>query len=162
MSLLFSSMLFKIYQTMFKYILIFEYMTIFNQQLSSTFVVIKIKTDYKYLTLIKHLPNNTFDLFRIIQIVWLLTDANALTSKFQGLCHVKINSLDNYLWSQIGYVICSANATNKTNIYLLFIKCILVICSVLSTKLYVIAYKFEIKKQHWGRYQIVQKKLYQH
>ena len=61
-SLLLNSMLLKIHLVMFKYILISEYATIFNWQLSSTLAAMIIKTDYEYLTLTKHLSEKTFDL----------------------------------------------------------------------------------------------------
>ena len=34
--------------------------------------------------------------------------------------------------------------------------------SILLTELYTIAHMLEIKKQYWGKYQIMQKKLHQH
>lgn len=34
--------------------------------------------------------------------------------------------------------------------------------TLLVAKLYTMAYRYNIKKQHWERYQIVQTKLYQH
>ncbi len=34
--------------------------------------------------------------------------------------------------------------------------------SVLAAELYAMAHGFGIEKRHWGRYQIVQKKSYQH
>ena len=147
---------------MFKYILISECTTIFNWQLSSILAAMIMKTDHKYLTFTKHLPENTFDLSRVAQTVKLLPDANALTDKFQGLRYIKLNPQSTHLLSQIGYVICSANATNKANIYLSFIKCILVTRSVLSTELYAMTYVLDIEKRHWERYQIMRKKLYQH
>ena len=49
--------------------------------------------------------------------------------------------------TQIGYVICFANATNKTNIiYLSLIKYKQVTCSVLAAKLYEMAHEFDIEK----------------
>ena len=47
--------------------------------------------------------------------------------------------------SQIGYVICLADATNKTNIiYWSLIKCKRVIHSVLAAELYGMAYGFDV------------------
>ena len=43
-----------------------------------------------------------------------------------------------------------------------FIKYILVTRSVLLIELYAMARVFDIKKQHWGKYQIIQKKLHQY
>ena len=113
-----------------------------------TLAAIIMKTDHKYPTLIKYLPKNTFDFSQAAQIVKLLPDANALTDKFQGLRHVKLNLQNTHLLSQIGYVICPTNATNKANIHLLFIKYILVTCSILSTEFYAMAYILDIEKKH--------------
>ena len=161
-SLLLSLILLKMRSAMFEYILIFKCATISNWQLSSTLAAMIIKTDHEYYTLTKHLLKITFDFSWATQIVKLLADGNALIDKFQGLCHVKFNLQDIHLLSQIGYVICPANATNKMNIHLSLRRCNLVMRSLLSTKLYIIAHVFDIKKWHWRKYQIMQKKLHQH
>lgn len=50
---------------------------------------------------------------------------------------------------QIGFIICFANATSKTNvIYWTLINYKLVIRIILTIKLYIIAYRFDIKKQY--------------
>lgn len=146
--LLLSSMVSKMRLAIFKYILISEYMTIFNWQLSSILIVMIIKTDHKYLIFTKHLPEKTFDLSQATQIVKLSLDANVFTNKFQGLHYVKLNPQYIYLLSQIRFIICSVNITNKANIYLSFIKYILIMQSVLSSEFYIIAHVFDIKKQH--------------
>lgn len=47
---------------------------------------------------------------------------------------------------QIGYIICFANTTGKTNIiYWFLIKCKWFIYSILATELYGMAHKFDIK-----------------
>ena len=160
MSLLLSSMLSKMRLAMFEYILISECVTISKWQLSSTLAIMIMKTDHEYLILTKHLLKYTLDLFLATQTVKVLPNANALTNKFQGLCHVKLHPQDTYLLSQIGYVICHADVTNKTNIHLSFIKCILVTRSILSTELYAMVHLLDIKKLHWERYQSMQKKLH--
>ena len=121
-----------------------------------------MKTDHKYLTFTKYLSENTFDLCQVAQTVKLLLDTNAFTNKFQGLRHVKLNLQDTHLLLQIGYNICPADAINKANIHMSLIKYIIVMHSVLSTNLYVMAHMLNIKKRHWKRYHIMQKKSHQH
>ena len=53
------------------------------------------------------------------------------------------------LSSQISYVICLADATNKTSIvHWSSIKCKRVTCRVLAAKSYAMAHEFDIEKRH--------------
>ena len=101
------------------------------------------------------------------QTVKSLPDDNALsnkrlqwqiTNKSRGLCYVKLDQ-DTLLLSQIGCIICLANAIIKANI---IHWCKQVTCGILAAKLYAMAHGFGIEKRHWGRYQIVRTKSYQH
>lgn len=76
-----------------------------------------------YLTYIKTLPKASFNLFHATQTAKLLLDNDT-----------------------ISYVICLTNTTNKANIDSFSMKYKQVTCNIVATKVYAIAYKFDIKK----------------
>ncbi len=113
-------------------------------------------------------PEASFDLSRVAQTVEFPPDDIALlnkrlqwqiTNKSEGLRYVKLNqndlqlvvftdssfAINKDLLSQIGYVICLANAAHKANIiHWSSIKCKQVTRSVLATELYGMAHGFDI------------------
>ncbi len=152
----------KIRPEMFKYSFISKCLaiskcaTMSEWQLSSTLASISLLADYpsvkltsknvikaaehcKCLTSIQNLPKAFFDLSCLVQKVKFLPDNDTFS-----------------------YVICLANTTNKANIYKFTMRCKQVIRNVLAAELYAMAHGFDIKKQHWGRYQIVWAKSYLH
>lgn len=94
-----------------------------------------------------------FHLFYAAQTVKFLPDNNALSNKqlqrqiTNKLCELRYVKLDQdtLLLSQIGCIICFANAINKANI---IYWCKQITRGVLAAKFYTMAYGFEIKKQH--------------
>ena len=97
----------------------------------------KIMTkDCKYLTSTQNLPEASFDFSCSAQKVKFTADIDI-----------------------ISYVICLADATNRGNI---MHRCNRVTRGVLAVELYAMTHRFDIEMQHWRRYQIVQKKSYQH
>ena len=97
----------------------------------------KIMTkDCGNLTPTQHLPETSFDLTRSAQKVKFTADIDI-----------------------ISYVICLADTTNKGNIMHWYNR---VTRGVLAVELYAMTHRFDIEKRHWGRYQIVRKKSYQH
>ena len=87
-----------------------------------------------------------------------------ITDKSRGLRYVKLDPRDTHLLSQIGYVISLADATNKANVHWSSIKCKRVTHRrvFLAAELYAMTHRVDIEKRHWGRYQIVRAKFYQH
>ena len=97
----------------------------------------KIMTkDRKYLTSTQNLSEASFDFSRSAQKVKFTADIDI-----------------------ISYVICLADTTNKGNIMHWYNR---VTRGVLAVELYAMTHRFDIEKRHWGRYQIVRKKSYQH
>ena len=101
--------------------------------------IIKKTKDCKYFTFTQNLPDISFDLSCFIQIVQFLPDNNT-----------------------ISYVIYLSDTTNKANIDWSLIKFKWVTRNILLAELYIITQGFDIEKQYWERYQIMQKKSYQH
>ena len=95
----------------------------------------------------------SFHLSRAAQTVKFLPDDNALsnkrlqrqiTNKSRGLRYVKLDR-GTLLLSQIGYIICLANAIIKANI---IHWCKQVKRGILAAELYAMAYGFGIEKRH--------------
>lgn len=153
-SLLFSLTFSEIRLAIFEYLAMPQYAPVMSiWQFSSTLVV----ENHKYLTSTHNLPDASSNLSCIVQKAKFLVDDNALlnkqmqrqiTDKFLGLRYVKFDQ-DAFLLLQISYVIYFANATNKINIvHRSLIKYKRVTRGILSTELYVMAYKLNIKKRH--------------
>ena len=99
--------------------------------------------DQKYLNSTQNLPEASFDPFRIIQTVDFLP--------------ANITLLNKQLWLPITYQSrgISYVKLNQNTLQL-------VISTNALVELFAMAHEFEIEKQHWERYQIVQAKLPQH
>lgn len=100
---------------------------------------IKAVEDHKYLTFTKILSEAFFNLSHIVQTAKILPDNNT-----------------------ISYVICLTNIINKVSIDLFSMEYKQVIRNILAVNIYAMAYGLDIEKEHWKRYQIMQKKSYQH
>ena len=115
---------------------------------------IKAAEDHKYFTFTQNLPEASFNLSRAAQTVKFSPDNGII--QVQLVVFTDSSFTDNSdLLSQINYATYLADATNR-------IKYKGVTRGVLAAELYAIAHRFDIEKQHWERYQIVQKKSYQH
>lgn len=96
--------------------------------------------DRQYLTTILNLPDVSFNLFGTIETAKFLLDNNCLSS-------------------QIGYVIFFTDTTKEANIMYWHKR---VTYDVLISELYILIHGFDIKKQHWRRHEIKQKKSCQY
>lgn len=91
--------------------------------------IIQVAKDHKYFTSIQTLSETSFNLFYTTQTVKLLPDNNT-----------------------ISYVIYLINTINKDNIDIISIKYKQVIYNLLVAKVYAMAYRLVIEKQHWEKY----------
>ncbi len=118
-------------------------------QFSSTLASFLLLTDYTSIQLTSGASLNLFLAVQTAkQTVEFLLDNIALLNKWLQ-----------WQITEIGYVIYLANVINKANTIYWWPQ---LMCGVLAADLYTMAHGFDIEKQHWGRYKIMQKKSCQH
>ena len=157
------------YLAMLKYAAIFKYAQTSKWQSSSTLASFSLLVDYSSV----QLPSKaSFNLSQITPKVEFLPDfINLLTKRLKwqitnkscGLRYAKVDLQNTHLLLHTSYVICFVYSTNKANIsHWSSIQCYQVTRGVHAANLYTMTYGLGIEKRHWGRYQIVRTKLYQH